>query len=97
MKIDITTIKRSQEYNELVRFYKSSLLWKAGEYSAVAKIHVVDTNETIEHCFNFSLSELEIDTLNKNIEFAISVIDYEFITPDQQLNGAWIWVNSSIN
>ena len=95
--IDITTIKRSQEYNELVRFYKSSLLWKAGEYSAVAKIHVVDTNETIEHCFNFSLSELEIDTLNKNIEFAISVIDYEFITPDQQLNGAWTWVNSSIN
>lgn len=95
--INIDDIKRSNEYNELVRLYKNSFFWKAGEYSAVAKIHIADTNETIEHKFNFRLSELEIDTLNKNIEFAKSVIDCEFVDTTQQLTGTWLWAKPTIN
>ena len=96
-EIDIDAIKRSHEYNELMRLYKNSLLWKSGEYSAVAKIHIADTNEIIEHKFNFRLSDLEIDTLNKNIEFAKSVIDCEFIDTTQQLTGSWLWAKPNIN
>ena len=64
------SVNESQEYNDLIRLYKNSLLWKPGEYSVIARVHIADTNETIEHAFSFRLSELEIDTLNKNIEFA---------------------------
>lgn len=95
--VNIDDIKRSNEYNELIRLYKNSLFWKAGEYSAVAKIHVADTNETISHSFNFRLSELEIDTLNKNIEFAKSVVDTEFVDTTQQPIGAWLWAKPTIN
>lgn len=96
-EIDIDAIKRSHEYNELIRLYKNSLLWKSGEYSVIARIHIVDTNETIDHKFNFRLSDLEIDTLNKNIEFAKSVVDCEFINTTQQLTGAWLWAKPNIN
>ena len=95
--VDMDAVKRSHEYNELIRLYKNSLLWKAGEYSAIAKIHIADTNETIEHTFSFRLSELEIDTLNKNIEFAKSVVDCEFIDTSQQLAGTWLWAKPTIN
>jgi hypothetical protein len=96
-EIDIDAIKRSHEYNELIRLYKNSLLWKSGEYSAVAKIHIADTNETNENKFKFRLSDLEIETLNKNIEFAKSVIDCEFIDTSQQLTGSWLWAKPNIN
>lgn len=95
--VNIDDIKCSSEYNELIRLYKNSLFWKAGEYSAVAKIHVVDTNETIEHSFNFRLSDIEIDTLNKNIEFAKSVVDCEFFDTTQKLTGQWLWAKPTIN
>ena len=95
--VDMEAVKRSHEYNELIRLYKNSLLWKAGEYSAIAKIHIADTNETIEHTLSFRLSELEIDTLNKNIEFAKSVVDCEFIDTSQQLAGTWLWAKPTIN
>lgn len=95
--VDMEAVKRSHEYNELIRLYKNSLLWKVGEYSAIAKIHIADTNEAIEHAFSFRLSELEIDTLNKNIEFAKSVVDCEFIDTTQQLTGAWLWTKPTIN
>ena len=95
--IDIDAIKRSHEYNELIRLYKNSLLWKSGEYSAIARIHIADTNETIDHKLNFRLSDLEIDTLNKNIEFAKSVVDCEFIDATQQLTGAWLWAKPNIS
>lgn len=95
--VNIDDIKRSNEYNELIRLYKNSLFWKAGNYSVVAKIHVADTNETISHSFNFRLSELEIDTLNKNIEFAKSVVDCEFIDTTQQPTGTWLWAKPTIN
>lgn len=96
-EIDVDAIKRSNEYNELIRLYKNSFLWKSGEYSAVAKIHIADTNENIEHKFKFKLSDLEIDTLNKNIEFAKSVVDYEFIDSTQELKGTWLWTKPNIN
>ena len=95
--VDMEAVKRSHEYNELIRLYKNSLLWKVGEYSAIAKIHIADTNETIEHTLSFRLSELEIDTLNKNIEFAKSVVDCEFIDTSQQLAGTWLWAKPTIN
>ena len=95
--VNIDSIKSSSEYNELIRLYRNSLFWKVGEYSAVAKIHIADTNETVEHSFNFRLSDLEIDTLNKNIEFAKSVVDCEFIDTTQQLVGTWLWAKPTIN
>lgn len=95
--VNIDDIKRSNKYNELIRLYKNSLFWKAGDYSAVARIHVADTNEIINHNFKFRLSELEIDTLNKNIEFAKSVVDYEFVDTTQQLTGSWLWAKPTIS
>ena len=64
--------------------------------SAIAKIHVADTNETIEHSFVFRLSDLEIETLNKNVEFVKFVIDYEFIDSTQQITGSWLWAKPTI-
>ena len=94
--INIDIIRCSQEYNELIRLYKNSFLWKPGEYSATAKVHIADTNETIEHNFSFALSELEVDTLHKNIEFTKSILDYEFIDSSKELNGAWLWAKPNV-
>lgn len=94
--INIDIIRCSQEYNELIRLYKNSFLWKPGEYSATAKVHIADTNEIIEHNFSFALSELEVDTLHKNIEFTKSILDYEFIDSSKELNGAWLWAKPNI-
>ena len=74
----------------------NSFLWKPGEYSATAKVHIADTNETIEHNFSFALSELEVDTLHKNIEFTKSILEYEFIDSSKELNGAWLWAKPNI-
>ena len=94
--INIDIIRCSHEYNELIRLYKNSFLWKPGEYSAIAKVHIADTNDTIEHNFSFALSELEVDTLHKNIEFTKSILDYEFIDSSKELNGAWLWAKPNI-
>lgn len=38
-------IKSSNEYNSLLRFLKSSIIWKVGEYKAICKIHIADTDD----------------------------------------------------
>ncbi len=94
--LDIATIKRSNEYNELLRLYKNSLIWKPGEYSCITKIHIADTNEIIEHKFKFRLSDIEIETLNKNFESVTNGIDIEFIDANLPFNGNWLWAKPSI-
>ena len=59
--------------------------------------NIADTNEYIEHLFHFTLSDIEIDTLKKNIGFASKVIEIEFINGQQQLEGSWLWATPSIN
>ena len=96
-EINVDMVKRSNEYNQLLRLYKNSMIWKTGDYQAICKIHIADTNEYIEHLFHFTLSDIEIDTLKKNIGFASKVIEIEFINGQQQLEGSWLWATPSIN
>lgn len=83
--------------NELLRLYKNSMIWKIGDYSAICKIHIADTNTYMQHSFKFRLSDIEVETLKKNIEFAQKIIDVEFINPQQQIEGTWLWTKPSIN
>lgn len=46
--------------------------------------------------FKFHISDIEIDTLRKNIDFAHKVIDIEFLTPNEQLEGTWLWAKPKI-
>lgn len=69
-------------------------MWKTGDYNAICKIHIADTDEVINHKFGFKLSDIEIDTLNKNIELVETLIYAEFIEPNTPINGKWSWVNS---
>ena len=86
----------SHEYNELVRLYKNSMIWKTGDYSVICKIHIADTDTYMQHSFKFRLSDIEVETLKKNIEFAQKIIDVEFINPQQQIEGTWLWTKPSI-
>ena len=47
--------------------------------------------------FKFRLSDIEVETLKKNIEFARKIIDVEFINPQQQIEGTWLWTKPSID
>ena len=96
-KIDADAIRRSNEYNELLRLYKNSMIWKTGDYSAICKIHIADTDTYMQHSFKFRLSDIEVETLKKNIEFARKIIDVEFINPQQQIEGTWLWTKPSID
>lgn len=95
-EVNIETIKRSREYNDILRFYKSAIIWKAGDYSAICKIHLADTKEYIDHAFKFSLSDIEIERLHKNMEFAEKVLENEFLDKDQKIEGNWIWATPNI-
>lgn len=95
-EIDVETIKRSQEYNDILRFYKSELFWISGDYSVICKIHIVDKKEPIEHLFNFTLSDIEIETLRRNIEFSEKVLALEFFNKEQTLEGNWFWATPNV-
>ena len=95
-ELDINIVKRSSEYNEIIRLYKNSMFWKIGDYKAVCKIHIADTGQIIKKNFKFHISDIEIDTLRKNIDFAHKVIDIEFLTPNEQLEGTWLWAKPKI-
>jgi len=95
-ELDINIVKRSSEYNEIIRLYKNSMIWKVGDYKAVCKIHIADTGQIIKKIFKFHISDIEIDTLRKNIDFAHKVIDIEFLTPNEQLEGTWLWAKPKI-
>lgn len=94
--VDAKIIKASNEYNNLLRFYKNSIMWKTGDYNAICKIHIADTDEVINHKFGFKLSDIEIDTLNENIKLVETLIYAEFIEPNTPINGKWLWVNPQI-
>lgn len=66
-------VKRSNEYNQLLRLYKNSMIWKTGDYQAICKIHIADTNEYIEHLFHFTLSDIEIDTLKRILDLQVKL------------------------
>lgn len=80
----------------MIRLYKNSMFWKIGDYKAVCKIHIADTGQIIKKNFKFHISDIEIDTLRKNIDFAHKVIDIEFLTPNEQLEGTWLWAKPKI-
>ncbi len=94
--VDAKVIKASNEYNNLLRFYKNSIMWKTGDYNATCKIHIAETNEVINHTFRFKLSNIEVDTLNENIKLVKTIINAEFIEPNISINGKWSWVNPQI-
>lgn len=94
--VDVETIRRSKEYNDILRLYRSSMLWKAGDYSATCKIHLADTKEYLEHSFKFTLSDIEIESLRKNIDFAEKVLSSDFLDKEQQLEGNWFWATPNV-
>lgn len=94
--VNVDIVRQSNEYNNLVRLYKSNFLWKAGEYKCVLKVHVADTNQIIEHGFKFILSDIEEDALRKNLEVAKLAIEREFIDPSSPITSSWVWAKPSI-
>lgn len=95
-ELDINVIKRSNEYNEIIRLYENSMIWKVGDYRAICKIHIADTNQTITKNLKFHISDIEVETLRKNLDFSRRGLDIEFITPQDQLEGNWMWVKPKI-
>ena len=75
---------------------KKAMDGKIGDDKAVCKIHIADTGQIIKKNFKFHISDIEIDTLRKNIDFAHKVIDIEFLTPNEQLEGTWLWAKPKI-
>lgn len=96
-EIEEKIIKGSNEYNSLLRFYKNSMIWKAGEYKAICKIHIADTGEVVNHSFNFKLSDIEIDALAENINILEKLMYSDYVVPNPQLNFKWEWINPQIN
>ena len=95
--LNVDQVRASKQYNDLVRHYKNCFQWKAGEYKCTLKVHIADTNQTIEHKFKFVLSDIEEDTLRKNLEVAKMAIDCEFIDPSSPITSSWIWAKPSIS
>lgn len=57
----------SQEYSNLVSFFKNSFSWKAGSYKIQLISHVVSLKSQPEEKFEFELMQHEIDLLKQNI------------------------------
>lgn len=63
-EINVDMVKRSNEYNQLLRLYKNSMIWKTGDYQAICKIHIADTMNisniySILHCQILKLIHLK--------------------------------------
>ena len=95
-QIDIEAIKQTEAYNNMIRLYENSMIWKLGKYKAWYKIHIAETNQEIKGNFTFSFNDLEISRLRQNLDIIKKNIDIEFFQPVETAREQYIWVSPNI-
>lgn len=96
--INEDAIKQNKDYNDLMRLYDNSMIWKVGSYTAICKVFIAERAKPFISKFNFSLSELEIANLKNNINLAKQLIEYSYFSkPGEVQTGGWLWASPKIN
>ena len=85
---------KTQEMSELYSFIKQSFSWKAGQYDVEITVNAPEPFEIKNNKFKFSLSNLDIEYLEKNkneIEKS-----FEVLKDDKSNKVIWNWRNPQI-
>lgn len=65
-KLDLKTIKDSEESSELITFVKQSFSWKQGKYQVIFEMDSPDNFILLDNCYEFSLNAMDIESLEEN-------------------------------
>ena len=90
---DLSEIKSHSSYNDLLNNYKNSFIWRIGEYTALLKIYISKSNKIFQHKLNFHLEDLDITSLEININTCKQMAERSFtiLGPTQETE-KWEWV-----
>lgn len=90
------TIAATQEFDELSRFNQQSFSWKTGKYRIILESKSRRSFKIINNEFSFNLDPIQIETLQKNIEYN-KIFYMEELKNGLQGNAKieiqWNWVN----
>ena len=66
---DISELKASKNYNDLIDHFNNSFLWKTGEYTIEISIFITKRGKPFSHMMSFELSNIDIRKLKDNIPY----------------------------
>lgn len=97
-KYDPEEFLKSQEIQDLCSFIKQSFYWKVGTYTVTIEVESPEEFSIVDNTFNFSLTPLDIEDLEKNKE----CIEHDYknmIVPQSDevfKKVEWQWKNPAI-
>ncbi len=80
---------KSQEMDDLYKYIKQSFNWKPGKYTATIELSSTDEFEIENNIYEFVLSSLDIERLEKNKDMIEMV--YEELKEDKKNEVKWNW------
>lgn len=89
----------TEEITDVVSFIKQWFHWKQGEYTAIFELESPEKFRLINNIFNFYLTPLDIEILEKNKEFILTSIENELKSnvKDYELKPIpWGWRNPQL-
>lgn len=89
---DVNQIRTRNTFNNLKDYYKNGFNWKIGKYSAKIKATLSD-NQIFTSIVDFQLTNLDIKTIERNIEIAQKLVDKEY-GAEIEVEQNWFWVNT---
>ena len=93
-KYDPKAFLREPEMAEIYNFNKHSFPWKIGKYCVKIEISSPEKFKVIDNKFEFNLSSMEVEMLQKNKEFL--ELDYKrfvYVPLEDNEEFEWQWVN----
>ncbi len=90
---EISQLKITNPYNQLVDHYKNDFGWRIGVYTVVIKLYILEKKIPFEHKFKFQLDNIDVRALETNINLCMSLVEKDFVNSDKELKGNWVWRN----
>ncbi|MFA7421764.1 MAG: hypothetical protein WCZ90_18925 [Melioribacteraceae bacterium] len=92
---ELSKIEAAQSYNKLIDHYKNSFNWKIGNYTAKIIVYLSE-NHSFTKTVHFDLNNLEIRTLERNLEICIKLFSRLF-NPVTDAELKFEWINTSLS
>lgn len=90
---DLKTIAGKKEYNDFKDHLRNSFFWKIGKYTADIDVFISNRKEPYKHQVSFQLTNLDLKTLDRNIEMCLNILQNHYIDLDPKHRENWKWVN----
>jgi len=86
-------LKSASEYDDLRQFANNSFLWNVGKYELTYKVYVLGIDKPFEAKQSFELTDIDISTLNLNLELVHKSIDVTYGLVDEK-QPIYFWVHA---